>query len=400
LIEEHFRLRLLYVGLAAAVALAIPAIAAASGWSEVRNERVVLRAREGFDRIDALACDVERVAGLLSSAGAASSTAAPMVVAVDRERDARELLPQFWEHRGVRPVGAYWAGPYGHHIVVRVNTNPRERLRRILHEYAHFTTHLAYPDAPPWLDEGLSELWTNAAIDGDAIEIGSSVDEHVKTLRSAKHWIPIAELVAAPELPSAGDAGRVRQFYAEAWALAHYLALEKGQGLFGVKAASQDLPTDEELQSYVRTGRFKTAQFAAASDTCTKLAARLLTDTETLMRKAQMLADGERPEAAVPLLQEALRKEPGNTKAAETLAVVDFTTNRPRQAAEAFDRLIAEGSASFLSYYYRALLATPVPLRSDGTGPVPVAEYLAHAVRLNPAFEPARERLGELQGSR
>jgi hypothetical protein len=77
-----------------------------------------------------------------------------------------------------------------------------------------------------------------------------------------------------------------------------------------------------------------------------------------------------------------------------------FTRNRPQEAAKIFDRLIAAGSASFLSYYYRAVLAAAVPRRTDDGTPVPAAEYFARATQLNPGFAPARQRLAELEADR
>jgi hypothetical protein len=391
--------------LIAALSVAIPAVVPASGsrWKEVRGQHFVLWAREDLKEIGEIACDIDRVVNALRGVGTAWQPAVvPAIVAVETERDARELLPQFWEHRAVRPVGAYWQGPYGHHIVVRVNVSARERFRRILHEYAHFNTHLANSEPLPWVDEALSELWTNAAVRAGHVEIGLPVDQHLKTLRSAKSWIPIAQLTSASELPAARDAAKVRLFYAESWALAHYLVVGKGIGLgdLNVATARADLPSDEELQRYLARPRLGTVilKTESALERCVERKSRPLSETESSLLKARMLADGERPDAALPVLRDVLRRERTNADATETLGFVHFTGNRSREAAELFDRLIASGSASFMSYYYRALLAEGVPDRTDGSGRVLVSEYLARAVRLNPDFAPARARLRELDG--
>ncbi|MGE3402386.1 MAG: tetratricopeptide repeat protein [Vicinamibacterales bacterium] len=376
---------------AASVAFTVPSVAADSGWSELKSGQFVLRAPEGLDEFDLLACDAGRVATALSATNrSARRDVQPAIVAVGRERDTRELLPQFWERRGLRPVGAYWSGPHGHHILVRVNTNPGERFRRILHEYAHFATHVSYSNPPPWLDEGLSELWTNSDVSADRIELGRPVDKHLDTLRSAKTWIPIAELTSAVALPEARDTDRVELFYAEAWALAHYLAIEKGLGVWGLPAepTAAVLPTDEELRQYVASNRLRTLEMAIDEPpaACQPGEVRQLSEAETLLAKARMLADGDRPDAALPMLRELLEQEPRNLDALETLAYVHFRGNRPGDAAAAFDRVIAGGAATFISYYYRAVLADAVPQRTNGAGPVPAAEYFAEAERLNPGF--------------
>lgn len=98
----------------------------------------------------------------------------------------------------------------------------------------------------------------------------------------------------------------------------------------------------------------------------------------------------------MPLINEAVRLETGHPGALETLGIVRFVQNRPREAAAAFDRVISGGRASHLGFYYRALLAAPVPELSGGLGRVPVLDYLRRAIALEPGFEPARERLQEL----
>lgn len=396
--------RLIHIALAAAAALAVPLglHGAARDWSEVRSTEFVLRARIGDAHFDAVACDVQRVVGALRPLqDVASPVASVAITAVDSERETRDLLPQFWEHRGARPVGAYWSGLHGHHIVVRVDTKAQERFRRVLHEYVHFVTHLEYPNPPRWLDEGLSELWTHAVIAADAIEIGRPVAKHLKAFRSGDRWIPLAELLSAPELPASRDGKKVALFYAESWALAHYLAFERTGGSLAFEIpGSAAAPTDEELRAYVRNIETSAASITipiASGCGHNPVARRQISAVEWLVLKAQALADGERPEAAVPVILDALRLEPDNPRALETLGFVHFTGNRSGQAAEAFDRVIAAGRASYVSYFYRAVLADVIPRRSDGFGPVPAAEYLERAVLLNPEFVPAREQLERLK---
>lgn len=392
------------MAVAAAGAAALSAqLTAQTAWTELRAETFVVRGRIAVEALRAVACDVETVArALRHTAGSAPTGAVPAVIAVDSARGIRELLPQFWERRGPRPLGGYWSGLYGHHIAVRVDARPDERLRRVLHEYAHFVTHLAHPEPPRWLDEGLSGLWEHAAVQAGAIELGRPVAGHLKRLRSGKHWIPIDELVSATALP-ASDA-RTPMFYAQSWALVHYLMFERpGGGVILDRLPEPDaVPADEELRHYVRgpMGNPVTVSIPPRAGPECPVAAtvRRVPHLEALTFTAQALADGERPEAAVPLLARALRLDPGDAEALETLGFVHFQGNRPREAAAVFDQVIAAGNASHIGYYYRALLAGPVPQRSDGSGSVQPLEYLKTAVRLNPRFAPARERLREVSG--
>lgn len=388
------------VCLAVVTAAGLAARAAAeTGWSELRGHGFVLRGALPHDTLGELGCELQTVVQALRPlhAGAASGGAALEVLAVDNGRDARELLPALSERRGAGPLGAYWSGPHGHHIVVRVDAAPDERRRRILHEYVHSLTHRSHTNPARWLDEGLAEFWEGAAIRPDRLEVGQPVAAHMKTLRS-KNWIPLSALVSASSLPA--NDRTLALFYAQSWALVRYLVMKGGsRDLFLAQAlAPWALPTDEELRRSVGEARegMTVMGLGAGQPGCGALPIRALSRLESLVAKARALADGERPAAAGPLLLDALRLEAGHPPALETLGIVQFAQNRPEEAAETLDRVISGGHATHLAYYYRAILAGPVPELSDGSGRVPMVDYLRRAVDLDPGFAPARERLQEV----
>lgn len=397
-----FRTRAAATASAAVVVLAVTSagVAAEEAWTEIRGTDFVLIGRFSPERLGRIACDLERVAhALRPMRPALTPFTTPVVIAAAGERDLRELLPQFWERRGARPVGAYWAGAFGHHVAVRVDAPPRERLRRFLHEYAHFVTHVAGTDPPKWLDEGFSELWAHATIGNDGIVLGHPVKQHLTVLRSDARWIPVRELTSAIELPEPQDRKRLQSFYAGSWALAHYLVAGQARGLRSPgELSTAAMPTDEELRAYVRSGRLPsvTIPVANTTETCAEAGARRLPESESYTLRSSAIADGGRPEAALPLILSVLKREPDNATALEALGLVHFLESRSVEAASAFDRAIATGKASHVAYYYRAVLAAP-PRRPKGSQDIPVADYLNRALRLNPDFSPARERLLELQ---
>jgi hypothetical protein len=375
--------------------------AAGSDWREARSAMLVVRSRAQPARVQSLVCDAQRVANAF--AGVLDPSTSPdrtlEVIAVENDRDERELLPKFWERFGGRPTGAYWGGPLGHHLVVRVDTKPDERLRRLSHEYAHYAVHLTHRDPPRWLDEGLAELWENASTADDEVKLGGPVAAHQKTLRGSSAWIPLAALTTAAELPRNGR--ELALFYAEAWALAHYLTV--GPPRLSPLLDERDgptLPSDDQLRRYVAGGMAAERQLRGAlyKGDCRNANIRLLPEAEALVFRARALADGDRPDAARPLLTRVLRIDSESAAALETQGIIAFVGNRPTDAAAVFDRLISTNRGSYLVYYYRAILAGPVPNKTDGSGRVPEVEYLRHALVLAPGFAPARERLKELGG--
>ncbi len=362
---------------------------AAETWLEIRGTDFRLVGHSSPDRLRNVACDLERVSrALRPMRSAVTPFTTPVVIAAAGERDMRELLSQYWEQRGARPVGAYWAGAFGHHVVVRIDAPPRERIRRILHEYAHFVTHARGAEPPKWLDEGLSELWTHAAIESDQIVLGQPVKQHLSALRSDADWLPVQELTSAKELPSPQNRKQVARFYAASWALAHYLVAGQPGGLRNAENPNTaPLPTDEILRAYIRTSQLPSLSLQAPeSPASCEGTVRTLPISESISLRSKALVDSPRPEAAETLLRAQLAQEPNDSSAMEVLGLVYFLGNRSIQATQAFDKVISSGRASHVAYYYRAILTTP--LNSD---------YLKRSLDLNPDFLPARERLRELQ---
>lgn len=372
-------------------------LVAQAPWTTLTAEGFELRGQLSAGVLDAVACDLETAVAAVPRLKAGKTR--PQVVAVDSARGIREWLPQFNGSKRANPLGAYWQGLYGEHIVIRVDASPAERLRRVLHEYAHFVTHLSQPEPEPWLDEGVSEVWEHAAITANSVEIGGPAAEHLKILRSGKNWMPVHQLVATTTIPTRNDSAS-EVFYAESWALVHYLMFQehRGQGLLDHLPGRPDIPTDAALKTYVRgtLGASVTISSATAPDCADKATARRLSTLESLVDRAKALADGERPETALPLLQAALLLDRDRAEITETIGFVYFRQNRLVEAATVFDRLIAAGTGSYISYYYRTVLAEAVPERVGDGGRIPQVDYLRKALALNPGFGPAVQRLSEL----
>ncbi|MDO8794536.1 MAG: DUF1570 domain-containing protein, partial [Vicinamibacterales bacterium] len=323
-------------------------------WLEVRSPHFVVISNAGEEHARGVSQQFEHVRALLRRVltNARVDPRDPVVVlAVNNGRSLRELLPQFWERKGQRPVAAYWGGPHQHHIVLRVDAPDHERYRRVLHEYVHLLTHANVPDFPTWLDEGLSEFWGTAVVQSDGVEIGRPALHHLKALRARRSWIPLDELLAMKRAPDARDSQRLSMFYAQSWALTHYL-------MFGGSSMNLELapsthfvdPSQLEgaLAAYVREGRFRALRVeipqpeiaSADQGEDTRLRIRALSAAESLAVRAGFLVDGERPAAALPLLTEALRLDPNETSALETLGYLHFQQNNPTEAAKWFDRAI------------------------------------------------------------
>jgi tetratricopeptide (TPR) repeat protein len=421
--------------LLALVALVAPASEAREQepWLEVRSSHFVVISDAGEEHARLVSLQFERVRALLRSVlpNAHIDPRDPIVVlAVNGERQLRELLPQYWDRKGQRPVAGYWKGPYRHDVVLRVDVPHHERYRRVLHEYVHLLTHVNVPDLPAWLDEGLSEFWATAIVHNDSVEVGRTAAHHLKTLRRRHSWIPLGELLAMSRAPDARDSQKLAMFYAQSWALTHYAMLGDLSDLHLAAGGSVDAPflefapsayvewvrergdpteaavlafgdlshLERALTAYLHRRRFKTRRIpvsqpevgAADENQDRESRIRTLSLAESLAVRAGFLADGERPAASLTLLREALDADPNEPSALETLGYLYFQQNNFIEATRWFDRAIQTRSASHLAYFYRAILAGPAVKSAE--------DYLRQAVELNPGFAEAYVRLADIYG--
>jgi tetratricopeptide (TPR) repeat protein len=131
-------------------------------------------------------------------------------------------------------AGYYIRRPEGSHMVVAAgSTSSAERVDRyhyVLHEYAHDVVELNIPNAPRWLDEGLAEFYAGVA--GTASDSGGKVaGEDTRVLGRPNagrvRAIQVGSLFPIEDLIVPERAARVpaSRFYAQSWALIHYLLL-------------------------------------------------------------------------------------------------------------------------------------------------------------------------------
>jgi tetratricopeptide (TPR) repeat protein len=207
-----------------------------------------------------------------------SSTESPIpteILAVRRSGDFKSL--------GIDPdfAGVFLAGLRHNMIVIR-DVHGLQETTTIMHEYVHFMArNHGYLHYPMWFDEGFAEYLSAARIHFEKFEIGGFADSR-RTSFIYLNWIPIRKILSPEDYQGWSDRRRA-MFYAEAWALVHYLLnrpergdsfgkdmgryielVESGKGdveafeeAFGITA--NDL--NKEVKGYLERGRFMSYRF-------------------------------------------------------------------------------------------------------------------------------------------
>jgi len=287
----------------------------------------------------------------------------------------------------VRPVAASYAGPHAGFIAIRTDLPDAQRSATLLHEYVHLLTAATQPDAPAWLDEGVSEFWGSLRIDHNQIVIGRPLAAHIRQLRTHP-WLPLDDLLSVKRGALPTDRQRALTFYAQSWALVHYLLIGNPSGPLSLSPG--ELPPTAVLDTAVRAyaaAPFRQIAVTPPSRPLIAAEARPVTEARSLAERAAMLVFGQRPEAALPLARRALGRAAAEPLALEVIGTYHFLRNEPDAARSWLARSLEANPDSYVSALYLSLLSSSASDRE---------RYLRAAVRSKPDSITAWQRLWTL----
>src|SRR5213078_470299 len=108
-------------------------------------------------------------------------------------------------------------------IALDITNDAQHPMATIFHEYTHLLTSHSNYDWPLWLKEGVAEFYSTFNVDKKAFTLGIPVSNHVHLLRESS-FIPLKALIQVDHRsPAYNERDKQGIFYAESWALVHYL---------------------------------------------------------------------------------------------------------------------------------------------------------------------------------
>ncbi len=379
--------RLLFALAASVAALAsLPAHAShvdAAGWSSVRtrNFTVVGEAREK---------DLRRVAARLEEYRAAlarllpegpTDASAPTTVIVFRDDNTyRPFKPVMRGQTANYVAGYFQPGSEVNYITLALDSDwSRGPASTLLHEYTHLLVNNYFCAAPLWLKEGLAEFYSTARVSGDRrrVTTGAQLPSRVRQLRVAPGLIPLRTLFEVDQQsPYYYESGKRGIFYAQSWALAHFILNGEGGsrrarlprfvellagGAAPANAFRQAFGLDLEaadaaLASYVRLGVYAESSetFARPLDFDSQLRAEPMPEAEGLALLGDLLLHTERVEESEGYLARALALDPKLARARVSLGLLRLRQNRPDDAREQLSLAARADPRNHLAHYLLA----------------------------------------------
>ena len=358
----------------------IPAFANDKPFTEVRspNFRVLTDGSDGEARRIAREFEEMRVVFAAGFPNMRLSTGAPLLIfAVENEYGMKALAPALYRDKGPRPAGIFQHGWEKQFAIVRLDQDQPGAHQVVYHEYVHSLLHTNFRWLPTWLDEGLAEFYGNTRFESKKIYVGTP-SPRVRELQNNGLTIPLEIILTVnPHSYYRGKEMEIGTFYAESWALVHYLVfgpgMEKGkkinsfyarlqQGEQQKKAFSEVFGSPQDVQvelaKYVN-GLSLRSWVMNNSETIQEkdFAIRKLSVAESKAEVAEYRLWGHDAAEAPSLVEQALKEDPNLAVAHEELGFIHFQGGKDEEAAHEFDRAYELDRHRYLSQYFRTMLA-------------------------------------------
>jgi tetratricopeptide (TPR) repeat protein len=336
-----------------------------------------------------------------------------VVLAAKNGKSFESLEPAVYLAKGqMKLSGLFLNASDKNDVLLRLDAEFEHPYASIYHEY----THLQFKDdrewMPLWLNEGLAEFMQNTEFRNKDVLLGEPSADDILYLRQNK-TIPLPVLFKVDtNSPYYHEEQKGSVFYAESWALTHYLFVtDKTKGtdrvgdymkllmrredpLVAAQKAFGDLKIlQKELDRYIYAGNY--GQFilssAAAPIDESGYKVRTLTQPEADAARAEVLAYVNRTDEAEALLASVLKADPKNAKAHEVEGHIHFQAGKREAALAEYAQAVQLGSKSYLAHYYFASLSMEMGKKGKQ-----IEASLRTCIQLNPRFAPGLDALASL----
>jgi tetratricopeptide (TPR) repeat protein len=338
-----------------------------------------------------------------------------VVVAVKDRKDFQGLEPEAYLAKGQLDLAGYFlTAPDKNYIAMRLDAEGDHPFATVYHEYTHLQLGKAIEWLPLWLNEGLAEFFQNTDIHDKDVKLGEPSTDDILYLRQNR-LIPLVTLLKVDvDSPYYHEEQKGSVFYAESWALTHYLEVtdrknnthrlhdytelmsQHQDSVVAAEKAFGDLKQlEKELNYYIAQGSFMyfTLSTAAAPLDEGSYEAKPVTPAQADAVRADFLAYEQRTKDARALLATVLSEDPNNVLAHETMGYLEFHDGKQDAARKWYEQAVKLDSQSYLANYYFAAMSFA---SSDAATQGEAEACLQAAIKINPRFAPAYDQLASL----
>ena len=312
-------------------------------------------------------------------------------------------------------AGYFQPGEDVNYITLSTGGEDADTYGTIFHEYVHFIIETNYgkSDVPPWFNEGLAEYYQTFVIEKDQeVKLGLPQSNHLALLQQNK-LVPLDTLFKISNYALHQNADHSRSiFYAQSWALIHYLIANKkteGLGKFlnlsmsnvPAEKAFQDAfqtnyaQMEKDLKKYVaqNTYKYSLISFNNKLSFETEMQTVPLSEADSNAYLGDLLYHTNRADDAEVYLQKSVSLKPDSSMANTTFGMVKMRQRKYDEAKKYLEKAISEDQKNHLAFYRYAYLLSREDQDEFGyVGSFPkekttkMRDLLKKAIAINPAF--------------
>ena len=272
-------------------------------------------------------------------------------------------------------AGYFQPGPDVNYITLTTEVRgEQDPFTVIFHEYTHLLVNSTLGNAPTWFNEGLAEYYSSFSISDDRkVMLGKPISSHVYLLRESK-MLPLPTLFQVDHnSPHYNEREKQSIFYAQSWALMHYLihkpggsaAIDKFMTLMNSNTAldeafQQSFQTtfekmEKDVRAYIKHDSYPvtSGRFEQKIDFDTELNVTSLTEADAQAYLGDLLLHSNRADSE-QYLKKALALEPNHAMANASLAMLRVREGKIDEARINLERAVTANSQNYLIHYYYA----------------------------------------------
>jgi tetratricopeptide (TPR) repeat protein len=380
-------------------------------WFEARSPHFVVVSNAGEKQARKTARQFEQIRSVFRQYILIASGHSSPVITIFAVKDAhslRALLPEYWATKGhTHPAGIFFYNLGQFEAAVQLDAQGPNPYEAIYHEYYHSLTLPYFPGLPVWLAEGLADFFGNSEINEKEARLGEPDPNLIEELRENR-LIPLDVLFKVDQSsPYYNEQNQTSMFYAESWALTHYLMLgdngshkqlllaylqglqqDGTQSAAATKALGDLNKLQKDLERYINgSSFFQVHGPAPAPIPDADLRTREISDAEADAYLGGFAALRGHPQEAKPLLEQAIQLDPKLALAYQNLGLMQLSTGQRGEALTSFSQAVELDPKNALTRYLRAYLS--FGQRNVSTGNTQIEDDLHQAIALDPDFAPS-----------
>ena len=379
----NFRRALSILVVFLAVIYLAPKTSAKDEWIKIRSKNFQLIGNAAQEDVRQVAAKLEQFREVFRELSGKENFNSPIptnIIVFKNEESFRNYKPVNKEGKLTDWAEGYFQGGEDiNYIALSIKGEKAKTFRTIFHEYTHFLVDndIGRTNAPAWFNEGLAEYYETAQIgDDQKVTLGAATDEHLRLLRQNKLIPPETFFNLNYYSLHLQSKENVQLFYAQAWALIHYLL----QGNDGARnpqfnkfidliksgkpsnAAFQeafqiDFATIErELAAYINQKNFRVtvSTFKDKFKQNDEMQSTPVSEAEAKAVLGDLLYHINRLEAASTHLEEALKLDADSSLANTSLGLVRLRQNNFAEARKYLEKAISLDEKNYLTHYQYA----------------------------------------------